>query len=187
MKLIGGILLSTIVAGTNLALADTENLNSGETYIGKEAYNENPTGNQCSVKITSVQAFPEKGLHCHTVEFTFSSPRTDLPRQTLRVASRVTNYHRPEFPKLRTCAVNVNGSTAGNDIYGEDTTFLYNQIFGGSHDEDGTRFDYFLTLSPGEKKAVRARIHVMTTFDEYDIDCAGLQLTNIPIALDRSR
>lgn len=155
--------------------AATQNLRVGEVYIGQETYNEHLTGNKCYITIRDVQPFPEKGLHCHIVDFQFSSIRPDIPKDFLRVDSRVTNYHRPEFPQLRTCAMNVNGTTSGPEIYAEDTSALYNQIFGGSHTDGGTRYDYFLTLGSVEKIAARARVHVVKAFSEYDVDCVNLE------------
>lgn len=173
LKMTGIILLGCI---SSMAYAETNNVQARQIYMGKETYNGHPTGNVCYVTIQDVQTLPEKGLHCYGIDFQFNSVRDELPKEVLTVDSRITNYHRPEFPQTRTCAMNVNGTTSGDEIYGTDTTYLYNQIFGGSHSVNGTRFDYFLTMSPDKKTAVRARIHVLKTLSEYDVDCVKMEL-----------
>jgi hypothetical protein len=172
-----GILITALLLMTGLhAYASTHNLRDRQVYIGKESYNEHLTGKNCFVTIHEVIPYPEKGLHCHKVNFQFSADRTDIPRDPLLVDSRVTNYHRPEFPQTRTCAMNVNGTTSGDEIYGEETEILYNQVFGGQQSVGGTQYDYFLTLSSTTKLAVRARIHVTQWLREYDVDCVNLEL-----------
>lgn len=163
------------LATSHLALAETQNLKQGQVYIGHELLNERATGNSCFITIQDVRANNEKGLYCYTADFLFSSVRSDVPKDTLTVDSRITNYHRPEFPKVRTCAMNVNGTTSGNEIYGEDTSVLYNQIFGGETKLSGTQFDYFLTLAPDTKQAVRARVHIIDALEEKDVDCVALE------------
>ena len=158
------------------ARASTHQLQDRQVYMGKESYNEHLTGKNCFISIHAVNSFPEKGLHCHKVVFQFAADRTDIPRDHLLVDSRLTNYHRPEFPQIRTCAMNVNGTTSGQEIYGTETDILYNQVFGGSHSAGGIRYDYFLTLSPITKIAVRARVHVTQWLREYDVDCVKLEL-----------
>lgn len=150
-------------------------LKPGTVYMGKESLNERLTGNSCFITIHRVDLAPEKGMHCHSVDFLFASERTDVPKETLRVDSRVTNLHRSEYPGLRTCAMNVDGSTSGDEIYGEDTESLYNQSFGGGKNQDGTQYDYFLTVSPKTKDLVRARIHVLKILTERNFDCVRLE------------
>jgi len=157
------------------AQASTQALKTGQVYMGKETLNERLTGNSCFITIQRVEPLAEKGLHCHAVEFLFASVRTDVPKDSLRVDSRITNYHRPEFPNVRTCAMNVNGTTSGNEIYGDNTEALYNQIFGGAMKQGGMQFDYFLTLSPTTKEVVRARIHIQDSMSEKGVDCVRLE------------
>ncbi|KHD89798.1 MAG: hypothetical protein OM95_01645 [Bdellovibrio sp. ArHS] len=174
MKVLAIILMSCL--GFFQAMAETSNIKPGQVYVGKETYNEHPTGRICYVTIRDAQPLPQKGLHCQKIDFQFNSVREDLPKDILTVDSRVTNYHRPEYPQVRTCAMNVNGTTSGDEIYGDETSVLYNQIFGGSHSVGSIRYDYFLTLSPNKKTAVRARIHVLKSLSEYDVDCVNLEL-----------
>ncbi len=171
-----GILVLILIGTGAIASAQTQQLKAGQIYMGKEAVNEHATGNNCFISVHEVMPYSDKGLHCYSAVFDFNSVREDMPKQPLKVDSRVTNYHRPEFPKVRTCAMNVDGTTSGNEIYGEDTTLLYNQIFGGDLQVGGTMFDFFLTLDPVKKTAIRARVHVRKTFDEYDVDCTNLEL-----------
>lgn len=166
-------LILTIAAG--YSMAQTHSVRRGDVFIGDELYNEHKTGNICYITINGLQEAPERGLHCYSIDFAFASIREDIPKEVLKVDSRITNYHRPEYPNFKTCAMNVNGTTSGDDIYGEDTANLYNQIFGGAHSTDSVQNDYFLTLSSKSKTVVRARIHVLKTFSEYNVDCVNLQ------------
>lgn len=168
--------LASGVFGSIEAYAATHNLKSGQVYVGQETHNEQLTGKKCYITIQGVQALPDKGLHCHVVDFQFSSVRDDVPKEVLKVDSRLTNRHRSEFPQIRTCAMNIDGTTWGPEIYEDDTSVLYNQILGGTHTAGSVRYDYFLTLSPDTKLAVRSRVHVTKTFNEYDIDCVNLEL-----------
>jgi hypothetical protein len=161
--------------GGTSAWALTHNLIPHTVYGGLEAVGEVRTGNKCFVTIQEVGGLEAKGLHCYSIDFDFNSAREDVPKNTLHVESRVTNYHRPEFPQKRTCAQNIDGTTSGDEIYGTDTTVLYNQIFGGMMKVGDTQFDYFLTLSPLTKEPVRARIHIQNSSVERDLDCVNLE------------
>jgi hypothetical protein len=154
----------------------TQNLAARQTYVGQEYYDEHSTGRTCYVQVNGVRPYSEKGQHCYLVDMRVASLAADVPAQELTVSSRVTNYHRPEFPQKRTCALNIDGTSSGDELYGTDTSMIYNQIFAGQHNENGIRYDYFLTLDPVKKQATRARIHVMRLFTEHDIDCVGLEL-----------
>lgn len=164
-----------IGAASAPALATVHALAPGQIYMGQEAVNERLTGNNCFITVQRVEPFAEKGLHCNSIDFLFASERPDVPKDTLRVDSRVTNYHRAEYPKVRTCAVNVDGTTSGDEIYGQDTTALYNQIFGGAMTTGGVSYDYFLTLSPRTKEVARARVHIRDSSTEKDVDCVRLE------------
>lgn len=76
---------------------------------------------------------------------------------------------------MRTCAMNVDGSASGDEIYLEDTESLYSQSFGGGKKQDGIQYDYFLTVSPKTKDLVRARIHVLKILTERNFDCVRLE------------
>lgn len=144
-------------------------------YIGDEVVMEKPTGNICYVTVNRVAKLEKKGMHCHETFFHFHTNRTDHPKGILRVDSRITNYHRSEYPRIKTCAMNVDGTTYGEDIYGSDTTDLYNRSFSGTHKVERTQYDYFLSFSAEDKMPTRARIHVLTWIKEYDIDCVNLE------------
>jgi hypothetical protein len=163
------------LATASFAQAETQNLKAGQIYMGHELLNEQATGNSCFLTIQKVEPYADKGLHCFSVEFLYASNRPDVPRDTLRVDSRITNYYRPEFPKVRTCAMNVNGTTSGDEIYGQDTQNLYNQIFGGESKAGGSQYDYFLTISPTTKLVSRARVHIQDLMTEKDVDCVQLE------------
>ena len=161
--------------GFSTAFADTINVLANQVYGGKELYNESKDGKSCAISIQSVADDSAKGLHCKKIGFVFHSDRSDIPQNVLLVSSRITNYDRPEFPAKRTCAMNVNGTVSGPEIYGDDTSILYSQIFGGETVIGGTQYDYFLTIDPQTKLAVRARVHVTQPLNEYDVDCVNLK------------
>ena len=170
------LIMSTFLLLSLNSFANTHSLEAGKVYMGRETLNEKATGNACYITIKATAQLSTKGLHCHQAAFQFDSQRADLPESELVVQSRITNYQREEYPEVKSCAVNVNGSVLGNEIYEEDTTVLYNQIFGGSFRSGLTRYDYFLTFEPVYKEAVRARIHVQGLFSEYDVDCIDLSV-----------
>lgn len=175
MKL--ALLLIAQLVSFNL-FAQTLNLEVGQVYTGNETYNDQETGKICHIIIRDIIELKRKGLHCYKVSFSFESERTDLPMGDLSVDSRITNYHREEYPTLKTCALNIDGTTFGDEIYQDDTTILYNRIFGGMHTTKKTRFDYFLTLAPHTKEAISARIHIKKRWKkDYNIDCVNLVQT----------
>lgn len=166
--------IALLLAGS-AASAATNNLKIGQVYRGREMLNEQFTGNSCFITIQHVEPSIEKGLHCSSADFQFASVRDDVPKDVLHVESRLTNSHRPEFPNVRTCAMNVDGTTSRDDIYGEATAALYNQIFAGQSKIAWTQYDVFLTLSPQTKEAVLARIHIQGLLTEKNIDCVNLE------------
>lgn len=153
----------------------TLNVERGQVYRGYEAYNEHATGDVCYITIRNVAPLISKGKHCYSISYVHNSLRNDIPKRELTVDTRVTNYHRREYPTVKTCAMNVDGTTYGDEIYEDETDILYNQILGGQFKESRIRYDYFLTLEPDNKLITRARVHVMKLFSEYDVDCVNLE------------
>ncbi|MAE73664.1 MAG: hypothetical protein CL675_06185 [Bdellovibrionaceae bacterium] len=169
------LILVLAMASATASLAATHNMKYGQVYIGQELYNERPTGEQCFVTINFTHPLYDKGLHCHTALFTVNTNRTDIPEVPLSVESRITNYHTPEYPELKSCATNVDGTTFGPELYAESSDRIYNHIFSGTHKENRTQYDYFLTISAETKLPTRTRIHVLEWFKEYDVDCVNLK------------
>ena len=149
----------------------------GDTYKGAEFYNGKPTGASCYVVIESVSK-NKKGLHCYDITWRYMTNRTDVPSNFLKVSSRITNYHRPEYPRRKTCAKNVDGTSDGADIYSEDTSFLVNDIFNGLIKENRTEFHTFLSISKNKKELYQSRIHGLTWRKEWDVDCKSLRLVD---------
>jgi len=168
------IQLLSILLFSTTTFAQTLSLSSGQVYQGIETFNERATGQICYITIHKVQPHNKKGLHCYRTTFSFNSNREDLPKSSLSVETRVTNYHRDEFPKVKTCALNIDGTTFGDEIYQDDTSILFNRILSGAHVAKRTNFDYFITIDPYSKLATRARVHVTKLFQEYDVDCINL-------------
>lgn len=148
----------------------------GELYQGSELVNEKATGKTCYLYLDTVEANPV-GLHCYklTTRPVFTTDRANLPQDEIVVLGRITNYHRSEYPQLKTCAMNLRGQTSENDIYGNDDATLYNQLFSWQGKQGATQFDFFVTYSPVTKTPIRTRMHKMNRMSETDYDCVNLQ------------
>jgi len=152
----------------------TDAIMNNTTYKGEEYYNGKPTFNSCYVIVDRVQK-NEKGKHCYDVSWRYASNRTDVPKTQLIVSSRITNYHRAEYPEIKTCAMSIDGRTSGDDIYEDDYSELVNDIFNGRLDIKRTQYHHFLSLNVSDKTLKRARIHGLKWFKEWDVDCVNLQ------------
>lgn len=170
------ILTLALLSFSASSFSNITNIETGHEYIGEEAVNDHFTGNQCSITIKEVKPVTNKGLHCHSISFGYDSVRSDIPTSALKTTSRVTNYHRSEYPDIKTCAVNIDGTTYGDEIYSNNTDILYNKIHGGAHRVKRTQFDYFISTDPRTKQASRVRVNIMTTLKEYYVDCLNLRL-----------
>lgn len=150
-------------------------LNAQELYRGQELANENPTGNACYLYIDTI-AVSKKGKHCYdiTVRPIFGDSKIQLNNESLILSSRVTNYHRKEYPQIKTCATRRDGNTSLDDIYGDDTSDLVTPFFSTEFRRGRIQYSFFVTLSGSDKKPTRTRLHQMTTFKETDIDCVNL-------------
>lgn len=167
--------LAVSVCFSSSVYAGTHQLRSGQVYVGDEYVNEYATGNRCYVTIEEVQSNQIRGKHCYSLKMRLGSAESAVTHDELALNSRITNFDRPGFTDMKTCALNTNGSVSGNEIYGEDTSNLYNQIFSGAHQEGWTSYDYFLTLSPETKLPVRSRFHSMGLLSETNVDCVHLE------------
>ena len=154
--------------------AKTHSVIPGTTYIGNEYHNDKPTGQTCYVIVDNISV-NNKGLHCYDIEWRYASNRTDVVKDGLITSSRITNYHRREYPSKKTCAKNIDGTTSGNEIYSKDSDVLINDIFNGMIKHNKTEFHIFLSLNR-EKILSRARIHGLMWNKEWDVDCLNLKL-----------
>lgn len=151
----------------------THKIISGTTYVGQEYYNDKATGQVCYVIADNVEV-NNKGKFCYDIKWRYASLRSDVVKNDLTVSSRITNYHRAEYPKLKTCVKNIDGTTDGDDIYGDNTDILVNDIFNGIFKEKGTEYHLFLSLNTN-KELKRARIHGLRWNKEWDVDCINLK------------
>jgi hypothetical protein len=164
----------TLALGSYLAEANTHNLRNGMMFRGTEEVGERPSGKVCYVVIDYVM--PVSGWkHCYDIQFRFASNHPSVSKDYLQVRSRVSNYHRPEYPQVKTCATNIDGTTYNNDIYEDDTNILYNELFSGSHKSNKGEHHYHLTLSPVTKTLTRARFYTLKLFSETAVDCVNLK------------
>lgn len=158
------------------ALGAVNHLSDGQLYMGEELLNEQPTGRMCNVAIDSVAAMDSKGRHCSRVQVKIHSADGRVPHEAFSLNSRITNYDTPSYRAgLRSCAMKLDGSIAGEEIFGEDSTSIYTPFFNGMIEIDDTEFHTFLTLSPRTKLPVRARVHLLSAIEESDIDCVNLR------------
>ncbi len=146
----------------------------GQTYKGVEFYNGENTGAICYVVIDNVVS-NKKGKHCYDIDWRYASTRLDVPKAGLLVSSRITNYHRREYPRIKTCAMNTNGYTSGDDIYEDDTSILVNDIFNGLIKNGKTEYHHFLSIAKSDKKLYQARVHGLRWDKEWDVDCRDLK------------
>lgn len=151
---------------------------SGQTLHGQEQINEQPTGNICYVVVRQVTSTETKGHHCFDIEAQFAFNNDQVSKDPVSLMSRVTNYHRPEYPAVKSCAADLDGKTSSQEIYGLNTDVLYTPFFAATQKIRGTQYDYFLTIDPESKMPSRARVHVLKWFSERDYDCVNLKNLN---------
>lgn len=161
---------------STLATAATLELQTKQVYLGDEYFNEKPTGNKCSVTINDVSTLNAVGKYCYQLEMTIYTANPKVPKLSLTLESRVTNMDMPEYPQMKTCAMNINGSVSGQEIYGDDTTKIYTQFFSGGEKINHLQYDFELTVSPTTKKASEASVHLTTWSTEDDVSCLDLKL-----------
>jgi hypothetical protein len=170
------ILTIAILLSLSVGQAATINVAGGELYRGEEQINENTTGRICYLYLDYVETNPV-GKYCYklTTRPVFSTDRDSHPKDEIVVTGHITNFHRPEYPSIRTCAMNLDGKTSGNDIYGSDDTNLFNQLFSWEAQHGGYQFDFFVTFSPATKQPSRTRLHRMNWISEKNYDCVKLK------------
>lgn len=170
------ILSAALIMGTSISFAATVAENTVGLYQGEEQVNEQPTGRTCYLYVDYVESNPV-GKHCYnlTTRPVFSADRDSHPKDEIVVQGHVTNYHRPEYPTVKTCAMSLDGKTSGTDIYGTDTTNIYSQFFSWAANYGGYQFDFFVTFSPATKLPSRTRLHRMNWMSEKNYDCVKLQ------------
>lgn len=181
-KIAGGIMnkyfLLTLVFGFYSQSA-TINATASELYIGEELLDEHSTGKTCYLYVDQVNPI-EKGQHCYSIYVrpAFATDGDKMPKDGLVVSSRITNYHRSEYPSIKTCAMSLDGKTSGNDIYQSDDSKLYNDILGWNGRYNGSQFDFFVSISPVTKLPVRTRFHKLNWYSEKNYDCINLKNVN---------
>ena len=170
------ILTTAILISVSMSHAATISENTVGLFQGEEQVNEQPTGHTCYLYVDDAKSNP-LGHHCYnlTTRPVFSTDRGSHPKDEIVVQGKITNYHRSEYPAVKTCAMSLDGKTSENDIYGADTTNLYNQLFSWEAQHEGYQFDFFVTFSPATKLPVRTRLHRMNWMSEKDYDCINLQ------------
>ena len=156
------------------SFASTLDVKVGDVYQGLEEINEHQTGQACTVTVNSVTK-SLKGIHCYDISLNIVHPGLKIVSD-LKLQSSITNYHRNEYPQLKTCALTQDGSTSTDEIYSEDTTNLVSSIFSGMHKERSTQLDYFLRLSRLNKAPMETRVHIMKPLMEKNVDCVDLAL-----------
>lgn len=170
------ILTAALLLSVSMSQAATISENTVGLFQGEEQVNEQPTGRICYLYVDYAEVNPV-GRHCYnlTTRPVFSTDRDSHPKDEIVVKGHVTNYHRPEYPAVKTCAMSLDGKTSGNDIYETDATKLYNQLFSWEAKYGRYQFDFFVTFSPATKLPTRTRLHRMNWMSEKDYDCVNLQ------------
>ncbi len=158
----------------NTAKATTLDTYAGQTLQGIEQINEHTTGNICYVVIRDVVDKSSKGHHCYDLEVQFAFNNNNISKNPVLLMSRVTNYHRSEYPQVKYCAANVNGKTSEQDIYENNTEILYTPFFTAEEKNGANQYDYFISIDPVTKIPSRARLHILKPFSETNYDCVHL-------------
>lgn len=156
--------------------ANTFNFSERNILIGKEYFNTRPTGASCYVQLDYIEEVSFIGSHCYRlyITFGFSHNNSSHVRDVIPLQSRVTNYHRADYPELKSCAEPVVGGNydgAEVDIYGEETALLYNQIFSWEKKVNRLRQSVHLSFSKESKEPVNLRLHTLSWHRESDWDC----------------
>lgn len=170
------ILTAAILMSVSMSHGATISENTVGLFQGEEQVNEESTGQTCYLYVDNAEV-NAVGHHCYnlTTRPIFSTDRESHPKGEIVVQGQVTNYHRAEYPAVKTCAMSLDGKTSGNDIYGTDTTNIYNQLFSWESEYAGYQFDFFVTFSSVTKLPTRTRLHRMNWMSEKDYDCVNLQ------------
>lgn len=169
------ILLMTSLFTALSAQAHTLHTENDQMFVGQEEVNEHATGNICYVRVDLVEDAPARGHFCKNISAQFLHNTDKISKDPVLLYSRVTNNHRAEYPKVKTCVENINGTSYGNEIYGDNDEILYNPFFSAANKDGMTSYDYFLSISPETKNIVRSRVHIMSWFSETNIDCVNLK------------
>ncbi|WP_041577155.1 hypothetical protein [Bdellovibrio bacteriovorus] len=123
------ILFTVLLFCQDSAFARALNAYPGLTLQGLELVNEKPTGGKCYVVVQRVEANNTKGKHCFDVEAQFIFQSAAITKDPAILTSRVTNYHRPEYPTQKSCAESLDGKTSGDEIYGNDSNSIHIVLF----------------------------------------------------------
>jgi len=171
-------ILSILTLGIHLSAA-TNNLKNGDLFQGEEQINEQATGQACYLYVDYVDVNPI-GKYCYnlTTRPVFTTDRSLHPQDEIIVMGHITNFHRPEYPKIKTCAMSLDGKTSGHDIYADNTDQIYNQLFSWAGKHNGSEFDFFVTLSAKTKLPSRTRLHKLNAMSETNYDCIKLRKLN---------
>ncbi|MCK6598293.1 MAG: hypothetical protein L6Q37_08015 [Bdellovibrionaceae bacterium] len=150
-------------------------VNSQALYHGQELINEHPTGNICYLYVDSITK-NTKGKHCYEMQVRpiFTNPTHPLNNESLILVSQITNYHRKEYPQVKTCATSLDGKTSLDNIYGDDENQIFTPLFSTEFKSRKTQYDFFVTISSVNKMPTRTRLHQMEMFKELNIDCVNL-------------
>ncbi|MFN3698020.1 MAG: hypothetical protein ACK4VO_11320 [Pseudobdellovibrio sp.] len=173
MKMFTLALVLTVTATTH---ANTINALNGDLYMGDEFVNERGTGHACYLYVDEISQQSAR-LHCYnlSVRPIFTTDRNEHPQDSLIVQGHITNAHRSEYPKIKTCASSLDGKTSGQDIYSQDTKNIYNHLFSWAGLFNGAQYDLFVTNSSKTKQPSRVRLHKLTTLSEKNYDCVNLK------------
>lgn len=174
-------LLLSISITSHAALIDVW---TNDIYLGKEYYNNKPTGNTCVVQINEVSDLSSKGQHCNKLiidfKFTTKPEQIEIKEDGVSLYSRITNYHHARYKTDPNCAepiADFNSKGEQVDIYSEDDEYLYNQLFSNEIKIKGASLHTFLTFDKS-KRPTMLKVHRLSWFSEKDWDCKNLMNAN---------
>ncbi len=164
-------LLALGMIASNTASAHT--IQSKVVYKGRETVNQVLTGNTCGVLIDTVVAI-QNTSHCYEVSMHFGSPRMGF-KKNLNVRSQYTKKHESSFPERKTCALNLDGTVAGDAVFDAESNEVYTRFFSGMHKEGSHQYDYFLKFSPETLLPQEAAYHELSWFTDRLVECIDLK------------
>ena len=141
------------------AFAQTLHIKEGDVFTGQETYNHAPTGQECSVKILSITANEKKGIHCSNVkvEYSFKTKLDKLPKNIQTVYSVTSKIKNTE----RSCASLVDSNDNEDMVFEQNTSGLYNRLFGSESGGMWNKNHFFMTFDtnklPLEAKIVNIK------------------------------
>ncbi len=167
-----GLVSSVTVMGDVINLPST-------VYLGKLFHNQKSMGSNCYLKITEVTPDPAKGKHCNALatQLELGLDRSGVHPNEMRIdlSSRKTNYNSEQHLPVTCGEVVMNVARPWEiDRWGDDTTYLFNQVFSAQYKVNRHDNHYIVIFNGVSKEPSRAMLHRVTWLREDIYECREL-------------